>query len=161
MVLNSPGRTCSVTCFFNKNGFSREIEMSGTPLSGRPSVESQIKTLGAQEPPKMPADLKGRFAKQLWKQAVEDLGHVLRPVDFAVLKLCCQSFEMSQTSEDEKVRLSAMRMFASLSHKIGLDPSSRRVVKPAPSEVEPSEPDPFQQWLDRGGLNGRDTPMRE
>ena len=118
---------------------------------GRPSEKSQTKPKGEQSPPVKPDDLIGVYANQLWDEAVKSLEHVLRPIDFAILRLACHAFETAMTDEDPKVRLSAQRVFESHGRQIGLTPSSRRIVKPVDA-VEETDTE-FDDWLKRGGMN--------
>ena len=127
--------------------------MAGTSSSGRPSERSQIEVHGVQSPPSKPSDLVGVHANELWDIAVESLSHVLRPIDFAILRQCCEVYELFRTTDDLKTKLSASRLFVNLSKQIGLDPSSRRVIKPAKDPKPEPEKDPFDAWLERGGLN--------
>lgn len=122
------------------------------PGSGRPSEKTQTKVRGKQEPPVKPADMEGVYANQIWDQAVEALPHILRPVDYGILRMACEAFELAMTSEDEKVRLSAMRAYESCANKIGMTPHSRRIVKPVDNE-EPEQISPLDDWLQRGALN--------
>lgn len=120
--------------------------------SGRPSEKSQVKLKGEQLPPKKPDDLNGEHANALWDEAVVALSHVLRPVDFAILRLACEAFELAMTDGCPKVRLSASRAFEAMARQIGLTPSSRRVIKPVDGE-QSEEVDPLAKWMERGGLN--------
>jgi len=131
--------------------------MSGTPSIGRPSVANQLPTQGEQKPPTLPSDLTGEHAIALWRQAVQDLPHALRQCDFAILRLTCEAYQKAMdafSSGDEKTALASSRLFGTLAKEIGLSPSSRRVVRPAPTD-EKQEPDEFDKWLSRRGLSGR------
>lgn len=129
--------------------------MSGTAKSGRPSVKTSLLVHGSQEPPKVPADLKGKHARALWGLAVRQLPHVLRLVDAAILRVACESFQAAVVARalgDDRTANANIRSFLGAARELGLTPSARRVVRP----VEGSEPDAdelFKDWVKRGGLN--------
>jgi len=130
--------------------------MAGTAASGRPGVQHQIETRGEQTPPEIPTDLEGSHAIALWQQAVTDLPHCLRQADFAILRLACETYQRAMdgfAAGDEKSALAATRLYNNLAREIGLTPSARRIVKPAPGEKQEMDDDAFEQWLARGGLN--------
>jgi phage terminase small subunit len=132
---------------------------------GRPSELSQLAIKGGDHPPEKPIDMKGEFANELWDIALETLPHVLRKVDGPVLRLACESYQQAmlcfQVLASEPLDVSANKMamaaitkFETLAKSLGLNPHSRRVIKPANSETQASkEDDPMQEWLRRGGLN--------
>ncbi|MEQ1904762.1 MAG: hypothetical protein ABL888_11295 [Pirellulaceae bacterium] len=118
--------------------------------AGRP-VHKPFVPKGEQVPPAKPDDL-GEFASRVWDDAVVALPHVLRPLDYGILRLACEAFQIAMTVEDAKVRLQAMRAFESHARQIGLTPSSRKTVKPCDDEQQPDD-DQFNQWMRKGGLN--------
>lgn len=129
----------------------KETRGGKRPNAGRPSEKCQTKVKGDQGPPKKPSDL-GEWSSRVWDDAVAALPHILRPLDYAILRVACEAFQMAMTDEDPKVRLQAMRAFESHARQIGLTPSSRRIVKPV-DEVESHENDPFVEFMRKGGLN--------
>ena len=130
---------------------------------GRPSEKSQLVVKAGNNPPAVPGDLHGQYAKELWKLAVEALPHVLRELDGPVLRLCCEAYQVAMdqrqllieepdNGDALKGMIAAMTKFDSLAKTIGLNPHSRRVIKPA--DVESGEDDdPMTKWLARGALN--------
>ncbi|MEQ1904750.1 MAG: hypothetical protein ABL888_11230 [Pirellulaceae bacterium] len=121
--------------------------------AGRPAHKPFVPK-GEQVPPAKPDDL-GEFASRVWDDAVQALPHILRPLDYGILRLACESFQLAMTAKDEKIRLQASRAFESLGRQIGLTPSSRRTVKPF-EEIEPIDDDAaFNEWMKRGGLRGK------
>jgi phage terminase small subunit len=130
--------------------------------SGRPSEKEQIDLRSGNEPPQLPPDMTGPHAIEMWKLAVESLPHVLRKVDGPVLRLCCESYQLAMDSlallavdqQNEKASrtyISAVTKFDALANRIGLNPSSRRIVKPAKGEA--TGEGEFDEWLKRGNLN--------
>ena len=122
------------------------------PGAGRPAETEQLPIKGEQRPPEKPDGLR-QYASELWDLAVESLPHVLRPVDVAVLRLCCEAYQMAMDCvadpDMKKEAISAMTKFDSLAKQIGLTPHSRRVIKPAASEKQTE--DPLKVWRDRAG----------
>jgi phage terminase small subunit len=49
--------------------------------------------------------------------------------------------------------MSAITKFETLAKSIGLNPHSRRVIKPVSGEETEKGDDVFEEWLKRGGLN--------
>ena len=132
---------------------------------GRPSETSQLALRAGNEPPKKPRGMKGKHANELWDLAIESLPHVLRKVDGPVLRLACVAYQRAMDCEERlandpaddeahKMMMSAMTKFDSLAKTIGLNPHSRRVIKPASGETgEEKQEDPFEVWMRNGGLN--------
>ncbi len=130
---------------------------------GRPSEKSQLAVKAGNNPPVMPSDLHGEYAIELWRLAVNGLPHVLREIDGPVLRLCCEAYQVAMdqrmlliaepdNSDALKGMIAAMTKFDSLAKTIGLNPHSRRVIKPADGNAD-NEKDPLTDWLARGGLN--------
>lgn len=128
--------------------------MPGSPSSGRPSETRQLKLLGEQGLPVLPTDMTGVHAVALWNEAIDSLPHVLQRLDFAVLRLCCESYQLAMDClsdpKQRKLATSAMSRFESLARQIGLTPHSRRIIKPI--EVETVDDEEFSEWLE-GGLD--------
>ena len=127
----------------------------GTASSGRPSETHQLQTHGLQSPPIMPDDLVGEHAVGLWREAVEALPHVLRPIDYATLRLACMAYQRALDlldAADDKQAAAMMRVFESLGAKLGLHPHARRIVKPVAGEesAEAAESLKFEKWLSKG-----------
>jgi phage terminase small subunit len=132
---------------------------------GRPSETSQLALRGGNEPPKKPDGLRGEFANRLWDLAIESLPHVLRKVDEPALEQCCIAYQRVKemdailagdhlNKEAHNMMVSAMTKFDSLAKSLGLNPHSRRVIKPADGEQAEKKEDAFEQFLKRsGGLN--------
>jgi phage terminase small subunit len=130
--------------------------MAGTNQSGRPSEKHQLVVLGEQSPPPMPSDLIGDHAQELWAKATESLAHVLRGIDYAILKQCCQAFQIGQDAFEKgnaKLALAAFRQYENHAKQIGLTPSSRRIVKAVQEPAESQSDAAVKSWLARGGLN--------
>jgi len=134
------------------------------PGAGRPAEKSQIALRGGNEPPEKPIGLK-EHASELWDLAIESLPHVLRKVDGPVLRLCCDAYQSAMDARsildkdptDHKAHarfISAITKFDGLAKGLGLNPHSRRVIKPADGEQGGKKTDDaFENWLKRGGLN--------
>ena len=129
--------------------------MPGSKGSGRPSETRQLKLHGEQGLPVLPADMTGVHAVELWELAITSLPNVLVKLDFAVLRLCCESYQLAMDCladpKQRKLATSAMSRFESLARQIGLTPHSRRIIKPVDVETV-DENDPYNDWLNRGGL---------
>jgi phage terminase small subunit len=54
---------------------------------------------------------------------------------------------------ESKEASNVSRTFESLAAKIGLTPSSRRVVKPVETSDDDQDGDAFAEWLKKGRLN--------
>ena len=130
---------------------------------GRPAETSQLPLRGGDRPPTKPK-LSGKHANELWDIAVESLPHVLREIDGPVLRLACESYQQAMDCFDllardrtdeatHKMAMSAITKFETLAKSIGLNPHSRRVIKPASGETSEKKDDAFEEWLKRGGLN--------
>ena len=132
---------------------------------GRPSETSQLALRGGNQPPEKPESIIGVYANELWDLAIESLPHVLRKVDGPVLSMACLAYQRAMEcfekigndpDEDEayhRQAMSAITKFETLAKSIGLNPHSRRVIKPANGEATETKDDAFDEWLKRGGLN--------
>jgi len=125
--------------------------MAGTKSSGRPSVKHQLEVKGDQGVPEMPEGL-GPHALEMWNLAIESLPHVIRRVDGPILRLACESYEKAVVlfaAGETKEAASMAKTFEALASKIGLHPSSRRVVRPVDDE-ESKDGNDFDKWLAKG-----------
>lgn len=130
---------------------------------GRPSETAQLELKGGNQPPTKPEAMKGEHAIRMWDLALEALPHVLREVDGPILRLACESYQramdcfalLALDPLDDKAHtmaVSAITKFDALAKTLGLNPHSRRVIKPAADEKSKSTDD-FSEWMKRGGLN--------
>ena len=131
---------------------------------GRPSETSQLALKAGNQPPTKPESLKGTWANEMWDLALSALPHVLREVDGPVLRLACESYQQAMNcfkvlesdpldKDVHAMAMSAITKFEALAKSIGLNPHSRRVIKPASGEEAGKQDDAFNEWLKRGGLN--------
>lgn len=82
-------------------------------------------------------------------QSLEDLPRILRQCDLAILRLRGEAYQAAMDAYeagDDRKELAAARGFMAVAKELGLSPSARRIVKPAP--IEKKEFD-FQKWLTR------------
>ena len=132
--------------------------------SGRKAETSQVKLRGGDCPPTKPKDMKGEHANECWDLALAALPHVLREVDGPVLRLACEAYQQAMVcfkvlesepldASANKMAMAAITKFEALAKTLGLNPHSRRVIKPASGEEAGKVDDAFSEWMKRGGLN--------